>query len=98
MHSLPWHFVVQVCNVVAGRNVYKLACMVCVHAQKEDCRTGGGCRAFLLPEYRERNIVQGCYRCLRYIALCRDDVWVHNRSGRFEVAVGDGTRWVGVTD
>jgi hypothetical protein len=59
------------------------------------CRTGGRCRASLLPEYRGRIVVQGCYRCLRYIALCRDDVWVHNSSGQFGVA---GTRGVGVTD
>jgi hypothetical protein len=72
--------------------------MECVYAQKVGCRTGGRCRTSLLPEYRGRVVVQGCYRCLRYIALCRDDVWVHNRSGQFEVAVGDGTRGVGVTD
>jgi hypothetical protein len=72
--------------------------MECVYAQKVGSRTGGHCRALLLPEDRGRIMVQGCCGCLRYIALCRNNVWVQNRSGQFEVAIGDGIHGVGVTD
>jgi hypothetical protein len=53
---------------------------------------GGGMRTFRLPEHRRGVVMQGCYSHFGDVAVCRNNIWVHNRGGEVEIDVGEGAR------
>lgn len=62
-----------------------------VHTEEVGGWPCGGGRAFLLPKNGWRVVVQCCHCRFGDVPVCCDDIWVDNRRGKFQVAIGDGS-------
>jgi hypothetical protein len=86
-HGVDWARHVVVCG-----HIPEVTRMKGLQPQQVGGLAGGGVRTFLLPAHRRGVVMQGCYSYFGDFAVCRNNIWVHDRGGEFQVAVGEGAR------
>lgn len=79
-------------------HVAKVALVQGLQAEEVGSRSCGCCGTFLLPSYGRSVVGEGVCSLLADIGVLGQDVTVGQGPGEFQIAVGDGSAWVGEGD